>query len=745
LTGKQIATARYFRGITLPEGIDFTDASFTEKDISGIDFSKAKNLTGKQIATARYFRGITLPEGIDFTDASFTEKDISEIDFSKVKNLTWSQIAEAKELREIILPEGMDFTGVSFTGKDIFGIDFSKVKNLTWEQIAEAWYFRKIKLPGGMDFTGVSFTGKDILGIDFSKVKNLTWSQIAEAKELREIILPEGMDFTGVSFTGKDIFGIDFSKVKNLTWEQIAEAWYFRKIKLPGGMDFTGVSFTGKDILGIDFSKVKNLTWSQIAEAKELRGIILPEGMDFTGESCYGNDIFGVDFSKVKNLTWSQIAGARELRRIRLPEGMDFTGVSFTGKDISEIDFSKAKNLTWKQIQQANRSADIVFPIDTSTDDNFAQEQISNEQGLPPIKLPVEGESVEEENAIRSEQQGTNGERTTSGDVMDAPILCKLNDSMETERFSRIESNSIQDEEARKLEERCNALRAEIVALSAEKKREEERIQESIEVWNKQMEERKAEALRALQETLRRERESLEKQYSPLKEEIQELKENRNQLVALMRIQSGISDAENEFAFPLEVLRKSEEAIGGIPELKFDETILLNEEHFQKISKNKVLKTEDIRTGLLLARALGNTVYILSQPSPKWFEFKDFWREALKGIWESAHANPDVWHVLLIENFNIASPDCWGKPLWNLINGWTSHLPCANTPTIPDNLRIIVSVASCNDPDSLGLPTKLADNWRSLDVRVKSDRDWRDIFEEELPALNKKAFFPVRL
>ena len=545
---------------------------------------------------------------------------------------------------------------------------------------------------------------------------------------------------------GKDISGIDFSKAKNLTWKQIAEATrYFGGIKLPEGMDFTDASFKGENISEIDFSKAKNLTWKQIAEARDFGGIKLPEGMDFTGASFAGRNISGIDFSKAKNLTWKQIARANVLRGITLPEGMDFTGVSFTGKDISEIDFSKAKNLTWKQIQQANCSVGIVFPIDTSTDDNFAQEQISNDQGLPPIKLPVEGESVEEENAIRSEQQGTNGERTMSGDVMDAPILCKLNDSMETEYFSQTGLNPIQDEEARKLEERCDALRAEIAALSAEKKREEERIQESIEAWNKQMEERKAEALRALQETLRRERESLEKQYSPLKEEIQELKENRNQLVALMRIQSGISDAENEFAFPLEVLRKSEEAIGGIPELKFDETILLNEEHFQKISKNKVLKTEDIRTGLLLARALGNTVYVLSQPSPKWFEFKDFWREALKGIWESSHANPDVWHVLLIENFNIASPDCWGKPLWNLINGWTSHLPCANTPTIPDNLRIIVSVASCNDPDSLGLPTKLADNWRSLDVRVKSDRDWRDIFEEELPALNKKAFFPVRL
>lgn len=244
----------------------------------------------------------------------------------------------------------------------------------------------------------------------------------------------------------------------------------------------------------------------------------------------------------------------------------------------------------------------------------------------------------------------------------------------------------------------------------------------------------------------------LGQQKNNLEGELKQLEGEREQLW------SDISNAKDKlkglkvkeeietFAFPLEVVEKRScaeacaRAVADGDEMlrKHDLCSCIN----KIISVRGVLRVSDIRTGIRLARALGNTVYELCQPSPKWFEFKDFWREALRGIWESAHAKPDVWHVLLIENVDIASPECWGAPLWNLFDGKTTKLPCSDKSNLPKNLRVVVSLA----PEDLGMRTEFA---KSLGVKIGVEGPTMKKEEfleslENISKLNERLFFTTK-
>ena len=159
--------------------------------------------------------------------------------------------------------------------------------------------------------------------------------------------------------------------------------------------------------------------------------------------------------------------------------------------------------------------------------------------------------------------------------------------------------------------------------------------------------------------------------------------------------------------------------------------------------------TNDIRTGIFLANALGNSTYQLCQPSPRWISFKEFWEESLQCIWDSAHANPDVWHFLLLENFNIALPECYGMPLWNVMRQKTKKIPYASPPEYPENLRIIVSKTAIESEDNshMGLPTHIADAWQKLDPSESWDENdnWRKFADDVNKglAVNEEYFYPV--
>lgn len=253
---------------------------------------------------------------------------------------------------------------------------------------------------------------------------------------------------------------------------------------------------------------------------------------------------------------------------------------------------------------------------------------------------------------------------------------------------------------------------------------------------------------------------AIEKEQNEVEKSLSSLKQNRETLIEDIRLQAEIFGGSNSgnqavWSYPLEKIDHDSQAeavvnwgdiISQLQEIMEHEDIDVKEDFFK--GSKKLWQVKDIREGVFLAHISGNAVYQLCQPSPDWLSFKNFWDESLNVIWKSAHANPDKWHFLLIENYNIALPECWMMPLWNIIQGKTSLLPCAKNPQYPQNLRVIVSAAPTEKSDdsekesySLGLPTKISVKEKSLVDHL----DWSYFvcYNKEKFAVNEAYYIPV--
>lgn len=120
------------------------------------------------------------------------------------------------------------------------------------------------------------------------------------------------------------------------------------------------------------------------------------------------------------------------------------------------------------------------------------------------------------------------------------------------------------------------------------------------------------------------------------------------------------------------------------------------------ISSVRSIFLKDIRLGIAFAEATNNANYIIQQVGPDWLHFKNLWDNGLEAIWESAHQNPNQLHFLFLEDLNLSSPECYARPLLDVISGIRKRIPLGNSP-YPNNLRIMVTKLPSHDPE-IGLP-----------------------------------------
>ena len=247
----------------------------------------------------------------------------------------------------------------------------------------------------------------------------------------------------------------------------------------------------------------------------------------------------------------------------------------------------------------------------------------------------------------------------------------------------------------------------------------------------------------------------IDNKYSRAEKRLKELQKKRETLIEDIQLQAEIFGGSlkqgNVWHYPLEQVTPGVNALQSV-ELENIKSRISDKCEYEVdmsffSSQCKGWQVKDIRLGIALAHVTGNATYQLCQPSPQWISFKEFWDESLQVIWESALGNPEKWHFLLIENYNIALPECWGMPLWNILMGKATLLPCAQTPHYPNNLRIIVSSAAITSEDNthLGLPTKINDCFKSYSW--PGDIEWNkrklQNFKEDIKELNNEFFITV--
>lgn len=120
------------------------------------------------------------------------------------------------------------------------------------------------------------------------------------------------------------------------------------------------------------------------------------------------------------------------------------------------------------------------------------------------------------------------------------------------------------------------------------------------------------------------------------------------------------------------------------------------------ISSSKAILLKDIRLGIAFAEATNNANYIIQQVEPDWLHFQDFWKNGLGEIWQSAHQYPDKLHLLFLQDLNLSSPECYARPLLDMISGIRKRIPFGNN-SYPNNLKIMATRLPSHNPE-IGLP-----------------------------------------
>lgn len=157
------------------------------------------------------------------------------------------------------------------------------------------------------------------------------------------------------------------------------------------------------------------------------------------------------------------------------------------------------------------------------------------------------------------------------------------------------------------------------------------------------------------------------------------------------------------------------------------------------LSVYKAVFLKDIRLGLAFASTTHNSDYVIQQVEPDWLHFSDLWNNGLGAIWQSAHENPERLHFLFLEDINLASPECYARPLLDTISGIRKLIPYGKS-TFPINLKILATKISTENPE-IGLPLieQTFSGWGAIgfssDINKKSDENFESfpgIFNTEV-------------
>jgi hypothetical protein len=85
---------------------------------------------------------------------------------------------------------------------------------------------------------------------------------------------------------------------------------------------------------------------------------------------------------------------------------------------------------------------------------------------------------------------------------------------------------------------------------------------------------------------------------------------------------------------------------------------------------------------------------------PTWLGFADLWRGGFGKCWDRAFQSPNLIELVLLRDFNRALPQCYARPLLDLLAGFTAELPAPGRGGWPPNLRLV----ACPAPQSEALP-----------------------------------------
>lgn len=148
------------------------------------------------------------------------------------------------------------------------------------------------------------------------------------------------------------------------------------------------------------------------------------------------------------------------------------------------------------------------------------------------------------------------------------------------------------------------------------------------------------------------------------------------------------------------------------------------------LSVFRAIFINSIELGIAIVESTGEAKFIIQHVEPDWLHFKDFWNNGLGAIWNSAQYNPNILHFLILEDINMSSPECYARPLLDVIRGVRKRIPYAKT-VFPENLKILATKASTEEPEiGLKLNKDTFYNWGAIGFSIDMDKVSSEIFKK---------------
>src|SRR5262249_39124794 len=108
--------------------------------------------------------------------------------------------------------------------------------------------------------------------------------------------------------------------------------------------------------------------------------------------------------------------------------------------------------------------------------------------------------------------------------------------------------------------------------------------------------------------------------------------------------------------------------------------------------------------------------------------FEDLWRGGLACCWERSALGPTAIELVLLRDFNRALPQCYARPILDLIAGYTEELPDPASGGWPPVLRLLACVAAKDD--SLPLTREVVRHFAAVQRAAAATRERARPLEE---------------
>lgn len=260
--------------------------------------------------------------------------------------------------------------------------------------------------------------------------------------------------------------------------------------------------------------------------------------------------------------------------------------------------------------------------------------------------------------------------------------------------------------------------------LKANKKQFEEEVLDEIELNIQKKESHKNE----LQTEIKLKHNELNKlsfDCNKLKKDIEEITSKKDDLILSIQIAAGINSTNsNRINFETnnyyEIIESHNPATLKDLDDFYDQSKhnIKNKELLKNsiyiLKENKFIISNSVELTLNVIQHLGNYKIMIQNAEADWLKYSFLQENGFNLICKSAVENPEKLHFFVLQDFNIASFECYGKPIVDISNGIRSKIP--GTQNIWPNNLFFILIAVDSNIDNFGFPINKTTfrNWSFL-------------------------------